>query len=78
MPNLVPYGTFEQIIFESESLMTKTKLKDRDPIAIDPDDRTVIIQHGRKIIRVRRTREKERREADAARKLHERRSVNGS
>ena len=40
--------------------MTITKLKDRDPIAIDHDDRTVIIQHGRKIIRVRRTRERVR------------------
>ena len=59
--------------------MTITKLKDRDPIAIDHDDRTVIIQHGRKIIRVRRTRERGRdEEADAARKLNERRSVNGS
>ena len=77
---MAPYGTFELVIFKSESLMTITKLKGRDPIAIDHDDRTVIIQHGRKIIRVRRTRERARewREADAARKLHERRSVNGS
>ena len=60
MPHLAPYGTFELVIFKSESLMTITKLKGRDPIAIDHDDRTVIIQHGRKIIRVRRTRERER------------------
>ena len=57
---MAPYGAIELIIFESESLMTITKLKDRDRIAIDHDDRTVIIQHGRKIIRVRRTRERER------------------
>ena len=42
--------------------MAITELKDRDPIAIDHDDRTVIIQHGRKIIRVRRTRESEGRQ----------------
>ena len=57
---MAPYGTFELITFESESLTAITKLKDRDRIAIDHDDRTVIIQHGRKIIRVRRTRERGR------------------